>query len=50
MMKLSFRQWELYIRKACVQCEMPKPADIKSAARVHWEHLGRVLEAKKQLS
>jgi hypothetical protein len=38
----------MYIRKACVRAEMPKPSDIKSELRINWTHYGNVLEAKKQ--
>jgi hypothetical protein len=45
---LSFREWELHIRKQCINVEPIKHSEIKSGWRVNWCLYGKILECKKR--
>ena len=45
---LTFREWELHIRKQCINVEPIKHSEIKSGWRVNWCLYGKILECKKR--
>jgi hypothetical protein len=45
---LTFREWEIHIRKQCINVEPIKHSEIKSEWRVNWCLYGKILECKKR--